>query len=123
MNAIAMASTSGTAAPDRATSAQAYNALGKKQKTQCDAILDIVSAAMRRGAKDLTAREIRSLLDDVEGFVHQDGTIAARVNNLIAQGRLVRLDAPRPSFDALGRQIGKALARPVAVVTSQARMF
>jgi hypothetical protein len=114
MSAGAVAS---TVTLDRETSAQAYNALGKKQKTQCDAILDIVSAAMRRGAKDLTAREIRSVLDDVEGFVHQDGTIAARVNNLIAQGRLVRVDDPRLCA-VTGNKV-----RPVAVVASQVRMF
>jgi hypothetical protein len=118
-----LTSTASTATPDRSTSAQAYNALGKAHKTQCDQVLDIVVAAMRRGATDMTAREIRAELDDLEGYVHQDGTIAARVNNLIAQGRLVRLDVPRPSLDKAGRQIGRASARPVAVVASQVRMF
>jgi len=103
---------------DRSTSAQALQALGRDQKTQFDCILDIVTAAVRRGAKDLTRREIQAAWEKLDGNRHESSVVAARVNQLLAQHRLVEVEADRRLCAITGR-----LVQPVTVAAQQARMF
>jgi len=103
----------------RVTSAQSLDALGiRGQKQQADKVLDIVIAAQRNGAKDLSLREIAKRWELLHGTPIDVGTVSARVSNLISQHRLVRVEA-----DARPCSISGKTVQPVCVPTQQARMF
>lgn len=101
------------------TSAAALNDLGLRgQKHQADAVLDIVVAAVRNGAKDLSLREIAKRWELAHGRQIDVGTVSARVTNLVDQHRLVRIKE-----DARACTISGKTVQPVTVPAQQARMF
>lgn len=101
------------------TSAQALAEVGLRgQKMQADAVLDIVVAASRHGVKDLSLREIAKRWELVHGRSIDVGTVSARVTNLVAQHRLVRVPG-----DARACSISGKTVQPVSVPVQQARMF
>lgn len=105
--------------PTAGTSAQALAEVGLRgQKMQADAVLDIVIAAARHGAKDLSLREIAKRWELVHGRSIDVGTVSARVTNLVAQHRLVRVPGAARACSISGKTV-----QPVSVPVQQARMF
>lgn len=103
----------------RITSAQALNDVGLRgQKQQSDKVLDIVIAAQRSGAKDLSLREIAKRWELVHGVSIDVGTVSARVCNLISQHRLVRIESNARACSISGKTV-----QPVCAPEKQARMF
>ncbi len=90
----------------------------RERKQQVDIIFDVVVAACRNGAIDLSLREIAQLYAAAHGKLIDVGTVSGRVTELIVAQRLVRLPgAARPCSIS-----GKTVA-PVTVPAKQARMF
>lgn len=89
------------------------------RKSQGDVIFDLVQAACRNGAHDMSLREIAYTYELQNGGRRIDvGTVSARVNALITAKRLVRLkDQPRPCTRS-----GVSI-EPVTVPARQERMF
>lgn len=103
----------------RITSAQALHGIGlRTQKQQADKVLDIVIAAQRNGAKDLSLREIAKRWELVHGVTIDVGTVSARVCNLIDQHRLVRIKENSRPCSVSGKTV-----QPVCAPEKQARMF
>lgn len=103
----------------RITSAQALDSIGLRgQKQQADKVLDIVIAAQRNGIANLSLREIAKRWELVHGGSIDVGTVSARVSNLVAQHRLVRIES-----DARACLISGKTVQPVSVPARQARMF
>lgn len=84
------------------------------QKQLQDKILDICITAKRNGRADLSGKEIQERYELVHGKRIDASSVSARVNGLIAAGRLVRLERSRPCR-VTGRDI-----HPVRVVAVQA---
>ena len=103
----------------RITSAQVLGDIGlRNQKQQADKVLDIVVAAHRNGIKDLSLREIAKRWELVHGVSIDVGTVSARVCNLIAQRRLVRVEEDARACSVSGKTV-----QPVSAPVQQARMF
>lgn len=99
------------------TSAQAYQQLGwLTVGTQTRTIFDIVVAAQRNGAADMTRREIWHEYERITGKRIDPGTIAARVKNLIDAGRLIS------SQDRRICSVSGITVAPVFVPEKQARL-
>ena len=102
----------------RNTSAQALADVGLKgQKFQADAVLDICIAAQRNGAQDLSLREIARRWELLHGRQIDVGTVSARVSNLIAANRLVRLPGAMRACTISGKTV-----HPVSVPMKQERL-
>lgn len=101
------------------TSCQAHAEISTSQrKYSVDLIYDIVAAAVRNGAIDMSLREIAHTYERIHGKRIDVGTVSARVTNLVTAQRLVRL----PNADRACTLSGKTVS-PVTVVAKQARMF
>lgn len=89
------------------------------RKSNMDIIFELVQAACRNGAHDMSLREIAYTYEMQNGGKRIDvGTVSARVNALITAKRLVRLhDRSRPCTRS-----GVVIA-PVTVPAQQDRMF
>ena len=101
------------------TSAQSYASISNPQrKTQHDEIFDIVLAACRNGAPDMTDREIADTYERIYSRRIERGTVSARVKAMLDGGRLVSLEgAQRQCVHT------KKLVRTVTVPAHQERMF
>lgn len=79
------------------TSAQALEQLGLRALNgQRLRIFELVVAAQRNGAQDLSLREIQQRYESRHGVRIDVGTVSARVHNLVAAGWLLRVSATRP---------------------------
>lgn len=100
------------------TSARALGSLGNTGiKTSSDKVFDIVLAAQRNGADDLSGKEIQARYELLYGKRIDSGTVSARVNNLVTAKRLERLTFSR-ACTVTGRDI-----YPVRVPAAQARLM
>ncbi|MEN9887045.1 MAG: hypothetical protein RL758_1623 [Pseudomonadota bacterium] len=99
------------------TSAEAFKAVGLKNlaKQQQD-ILDVVLAAQRNGAQDMSLTEIRDAYERLHGKRIDLNRVSARVSNLVAGGRLVRKEQTRPC------SISQRNIHPVCAPERQARL-
>lgn len=100
------------------TSAQSLRSIraremGKRQKE----VFDIVLGAQRNGAGDLSRSEIREACERVYGRRFENALVSARVNELIAAGRLVQREEVR-ACGVTGNNI-----HAVYVPEKQARLF
>lgn len=66
------------------------------RKTKADLIDDVVADAMRAGCQDVSMREVQARLMAAHGLRLDLSTISARVNELVAAGRLLRNATTRP---------------------------
>jgi hypothetical protein len=99
------------------TSAQALNALGPRNvKRKLDQIHDICIAAQRNGRGDMSGKEIQHQYEFVHAQRIDASIISARVNDLIAAGRLERCAIARMCL-ITGREI-----HPVRVPATQSRL-
>ena len=99
------------------TSAQALDAIGLRAMAgQRRKIFDVVVAAQRSGAVDLSLREIQQRFELREGKRIDVSTVSARVNNLVAAGWLHRRSDIRPC-----RVTGHGV-HPVYVLPQQERL-
>ena len=99
------------------TSAQALDAMGlRRMAGQRRKIFDIVVVAQRRGAKDLSLREIQQRFELLEGRRIDVSTVSARVNNLVAAGWLERRS------DIRHCSVTGMAVHPVFVPPTQARL-
>lgn len=97
------------------TSAQALHKISNtKRKTLCDMIVDVVTQAQRKGAKDMSMREVQAALNEAYGRWVDVSTISGRVNELMAGNRLQRTTEPRHCT------ISKALVQALSVPMQQA---
>lgn len=89
------------------------------QKTQLNEVFSVVLAAVRNGSQDISGREIVQAYEKQHiGARIDPGTVAARLNALVAAKRLVRLPNKTRPCTVTGRQI-----IPVTVPAQQDRMF
>lgn len=99
------------------TSAQSLNAVGQRTiKHLQDQIHDICMAAQRNGFGNLSGKEIQAKYELIYGKRIDASSISARVNGLIAAGRLERVAIAR-ACQVTGRDI-----HPVRVPATQARL-
>ncbi len=83
--------------PTSSTSAAALASIGNRAlAASCTRLLDICIAGQRNGATDFSSREIQSLYETQFSQRIESGTVSARVNELVASGRLVRSLVSRP---------------------------
>lgn len=103
--------------PGRQVSAAALDDLGVAHlKGQQREVLDIVVAAVRNGARDMTGKEIQARYRALNSGKDIDaGTVSARVNSLIAAKLLERSE--RRACFVTGLMVG-----PVRPVAQQARL-
>ena len=107
------------AAYAKASSAQGRESVGlRTEQNQLDQVLDIVLAGLRSGAKDMTRQEIRVQWERRDGKRHDASQVAARVNGLLSQSRLVQYEAGRRMCTITQRMV-----IPVTAPVQQARMF
>lgn len=100
------------------TSAQALAALGyRKMAKQQQEIFDVVLAAQRNGARDMSLTEIRDTYERINGKRIDLNRVSARVSNLVAAKRLHRREDTRPC------SVSERPIHPVYVPESQARLF
>lgn len=100
------------------TSAQALAQVGLQgQKHQADAVLDICIAAHRNGVKDLSLREIAKRYEWIHSRSIDVGTVSARVSNLVAAKRLVRVEGSARACSISGKTV-----QPVSVPMAQERL-
>ena len=85
-------------------------------KTSADDVFLIIAGACKAGALDVTGREIQALYERRFERRIESGTISARVNELIAAGRIFRRHEPRICTRT------QKMAHPVYVVMKQVRM-
>ena len=99
------------------TSAQALRQISNsKRKTLCDMIVDVVTQAQRKGAKDMSMREVQAALNEAYGRWVDLSTISGRVTELMAGNRVQRTTKPRPCT------ISKALVQALSVPMQQASL-
>lgn len=99
------------------TSAQSYRDISMpKRKGQLDDIFDLVVAAVRNGAHDMSLQEIAYMFEMVHGKRIDVGTVSGRVNQLVAASRLVRA----PGSERRCSRSGKVV-HPVTVPAHQDR--
>ena len=99
------------------TSAQAFRDISMPvRKGQLDAIFDLVVAAVRNGAQDMSLQEIAYMFEMVNGKRIDVGTVSGRVNQLVTAGRLVR----QPNTERRCSRSGKVV-HPVTVPARQDR--
>lgn len=89
----------------------------RKRRQQADVVLDIVLAAVRNGAIDMSLREIAHTFTRVHGKPIDVGTVSARVTALVDAGRLVRLPGSTRPCSLSGKTVS-----PVTVPATQARL-
>lgn len=100
----------------RESSIAAYRGIPVKQlATQADRIFDIVHAYCNSWGGDLSLNEIKKLHQRLHGDIELS-TISARVNALVAAGRLKRLEKSR-KCEVTGRGI-----YPVRLPVKQAEL-
>ena len=100
-----------------ATSSESFNQISlRSRKMQHDVIHGIVVAACRNGKPDLTLREIAMLYERQESKRIDVGTVSARVNDLVAAKRLLRLPCSEQPCSITGK-----LVHPVTVPITQDR--
>ncbi|SFB96358.1 hypothetical protein SAMN05216344_106110 [Polaromonas sp. OV174] len=100
------------------TSAQALKGLaardmGRKQREIFDVVLD----SQRSGTQDMSLNEIRDIYESRQGRRIELGFVSARVSELVAAKRLVRLD------DIRACSVTGSAVRPVCVPSEQAGLF
>ena len=81
-----------------------------------DQIHDICVTAQRNGHDDMSGKEIQERYEAIYGKRIDASSVSARINNLVAAHRLVRLETQRPCR-ITGRDI-----HPVRVPLTQARL-
>lgn len=91
---------------------------GCERKQQADVILDVVVAACRNGAQDMSLQEIAWAYERQHGKRIDVGTVSGRVTALVTAGRLVRLPSAQRQCS-----ISKRHVAPVTVPLEQVRMF
>jgi len=103
--------------PGKHVSAAARNELGTERlRGQQREVLDIVIAAIRNGAKDLTGKEIQARFRSINSGKDIDaGTVSARVNSLLT-AKLLEPGPRRPC------SITGLTVRPVRPVAQQTRL-
>lgn len=89
-----------------------------ERKQQVDVVFDIVVAACRNGALDMSLREIAHTYAQVHGKPIDVGTVSARVTALVDARRLVRLPGAVRACSISGKTVS-----PVTVPATQVRMF
>ena len=100
------------------TSIDAFHSLPNSQiKTQADRIYDIVAAHCKRVGRDASLNEIKRLYRATHGKDIELSTTSARVNALVASGRLERLESTRPCA------ITKKSIHPVRLPMKQSELF
>lgn len=110
--------TAPVAADTRATSAQALQALGLREMSRRGReIFDVVLAAQRNGAQDMSLTEIRDAYERRHGRRVDVAHVSARVHGLIDIRWLARCAEARPC-SVTGRMV-----HPVFVPAKQARLF
>lgn len=96
MTATATTTTAPVGITSREASARALDQVGiRGRKTQLDEVMDIVRGAQMHGAESLTRREIRQRWERLSSKRIDTSTVSARVNDLLAAGRLVASQEPR----------------------------
>lgn len=99
------------------TSSAALAVFGlKKMARQQQAIFDVVLAAQRNGAVDMSLTEIRDAFERTHSKRIDLNRVSARVSNLVAAQRLVR------AVDARLCSVTGYLVRPVFVPAAQVRL-
>lgn len=79
------------------TSAQALQQISNKQHVARDAqIIAVVTQALRKGARDMSMREVQAAINEAYGEWIDTSSISGRVTLLVASGKLLRATAPRP---------------------------
>jgi hypothetical protein len=91
---------------------------GRDRKHQIDVIFDVVAAACRNGAQDISLQEIAYTYELVHGKRIDVGTVSGRVNALVTAKRLVRLPCSERRCTRSNKMV-----HPVTVAAQQARMF
>jgi hypothetical protein len=100
------------------TSRESLSAISNpEKKTQGDDVLLVVTLAARAGVPDMTGQEIMKAYEARFGRTMYPNVISRVVGDLVKASRLNRLLDSRPC------SISKKSAYPVAVPTTQARMF
>lgn len=61
-----------------------------QRKNLSDTICDVVVAACRNGAADMSMKEIQHVMRNVHGMSVEMSSISGRVNDLVKAGRLLR---------------------------------
>lgn len=98
-------------------SAQAFAQVGNMVlKAESDKILDIVLAAQRNGALDLTRREIQKRYELQYGKHIESSSVSARVHALVVAGRL-KCGSKDRACSVTGKMVGTVL-----VPMTQARL-
>lgn len=88
---------SSTSSPGREASAQALHGLSiGTQKTMGDKIVHILQQAHQAGVRDLSGREIQARYQQQFGQFVEMSSLSGRINNLMAAGRVERLQDHRP---------------------------
>lgn len=90
----------------------------RQRKQQGDVVLDIVVAAVRNGAIDMSLREIAQTFTKVHRKPIDVGTVSARVTALVDAGRLVRLPGSVRACSISGKTVS-----PVTVPATQVRLI
>ncbi len=94
------------------TSASSLQALGVHgQKTHMDLVETVVRQACKRGAKDISMREIQQALERDHGVRLDMSSISGRVHGLVTAKRIVRGEEER-KCTVTGRDI-KPLSAPM----------
>ena len=100
------------------TSVEAFHQLPiSTLKTQSDRIYDVVAAHCARSGRDASLNEIKRLYRATHGKDIELSTTSARVNALVAAGRLERLETTRQC------SITKKNIHPVRLPIKQAELF
>lgn len=78
------------------TSAAALHKISNSKRQQLDSmVVDVVTQAMRKGARDMSMREVQAAINEAHGRWIEVSSISGRVTLLVASGRLLRVTAPR----------------------------
>ena len=100
------------------TSIEAFHSLPNSHvKTQADRIYDVVAAHCARSGRDASLNEIKLLYRAQFGKDIELSTTSARVNALVAAGRLIRKEVAR-KCSLTGKSI-----KPISLPICQFRMF
>lgn len=89
----------------------------RERQNLSDQIHDVVAAALRNGAKDVSMREVQDVLWRVHGKRVDMSSISGRVNDLVAAKRLVRDTEHARPCQISGREI-----HPLSVPAQQGRL-
>lgn len=82
-------------APLNTSAAALHQISNGKRKQLCELIVDVVTQAQRKGARDMSMREVQAAINEAYGRWLDVSTISGRVTLLVASGQLLRVTAPR----------------------------